>query len=256
MPKTIIIPIEMCHYALYNNKVRALQIFVWLKMKSSGKIKITKQVLEDMANDLGLKSIKTIKSNIDHLQEKKWITLSKRSGYFFISGFERIRKMEGFAKRTGAEFDIKDIRNFKGFLIGSEVSNLIGIQRRRLWVTERQKGGSMTVTHIPPTFYPVANMVIAKIFNISLSTAWEWKKLAQKQRFIRIRRNFRPLKVNPGVLPALRKYGEESFTRKARFWKGKIREQLPDTIATNMTLRNRKKLRSDGKKSKHTKKGV
>jgi len=114
----------------------------------------------------------------------------------------------------------------------------------------------MTVTHKPPIFFPVANIVIAKTFNISLSTAWEWKKLAQKQRFIWIRKNFRALKVDPEALPALRKYGEESFARKARYWRGKIREQLPDTIASKLTLRNRKKPKYDGKKSKHIIKGV
>lgn len=246
----------MCHDALYNNKVRALQIFVWLKMRCSGKIKITREVLVDMAKDIDVKSLKTIKSNIDYLLEKKWITRSKRSGYYFIKGFEGIRKMEGMSKRTGAEFDIRDIRNFKGYLIGSVISNLIGIQRRRLWVTERQKGGSITVAHKPPTFFPVANIVIAKIFNISLSTAYEWKKLAQKQRFIRIRKNFRALKINPDFLPALRKYGEELFARKARYWRVKIREQLPDTVSSNQTLRNRKRLKYDGKKSKHIIKGV
>lgn len=246
----------MCHDALYNNKVRALQIFVWLKMRCSGKIKITHEVLVYMAKDIDVKSLKTIKSNIDYLLEKKWITHSKKSGYYFIKGFESIRKTEGFAKRTGAEFDFKNIRNFKGYLVGSVISNLIGIQRRRLWVTERQKGGSITVTHKPPTFFPVANNAIAKIFNVSISTAWEWKKLAQKQRFIWIRKNFRALKINPDVLPALRKYGEESFARKTRYWRGKIREQLPDTIASNLTLRNRKKLIYDGKKSKHIIKGV
>lgn len=246
----------MCHEALYNNKVRALQTFVWLKIRCSGKIKITKEVLVDMAKDLDLKSIKTIKSNIEYLLDKHWITHSKKSGYYFIKGFEDIRKMEGMSKRTGVEFDITDIRNFKGFLIGSVISNLIGIQRRRLWVTERQKGGSITVTHKPPTFFPVANNAIAKIFNVSISTAWEWKKLAQKQRFIRIRKNYNAVKINPDFLPALRKYGEESFARKARFWKGKVREQLPDTITSNLTLRNRKKLKYDGKKSKHIIKGV
>ena len=53
--KPIIIPVELCYVALSNKKVRQLQVFIWLKLNCSGKIKITQEVLENMAKDFGLK---------------------------------------------------------------------------------------------------------------------------------------------------------------------------------------------------------
>jgi hypothetical protein len=251
--KITLIPIELCQYALSNKKVRALQVFIWFKMNCSGKIKITSEIINEMAQDIGLKSIKTVKSAIHYLQGKKWITQSKRSGFFFIKSFERIREMKGYSARTGAEFYFSDIKNFKGFLVAAIISNLISVQKWRLGVTERKKRGSMTVAHKPPTFYPVANEALAKILGVSVSTAWEWKKLAKKQRFIRIRKEFREIKIKPEFLPQFKKYSELNNTI---IKKGKVCEQLPDKVATNLVLRNRKKLKeSDGKKSKHIIKG-
>jgi len=237
------IPVELCQWALANKHVRELQVFIWLKMNCSGKIKITPEVLHNITKELGLKSAKTVKSAISVLMDRKWITFSKRSGYYFIKGFESIRKKEGFKRKTAVEFSIRDIRRFKGFLVAAVISNLIAVQKKREWLSERKNGRSKTEGHLPSLFFPVANIVIAKIFKISLSTAWEWKKLAQKQRFIRVRRNSKALKVDTNLLPALRKYSDDSLSAKLRFSKGKIQEQLPDTIATNLTLKSRKKIR-------------
>lgn len=248
-----IIPVEICQYALSNKKVRPLQVFVWLKMNCSGKIKITQEVLENMAKDFGLKSVKTVKSATQKLIDQRWITRSKRSGFHFIKGFEAIREMEGFTARTGAEFYSSDIKNFKGFLVAAIITNLISVQKRRLWVTERKKRGSMTVIHKPPLFYPIANEALSKILGVSVSTAWEWKKLAKRQRFIRIHKEYREIKIEPEFHFKYKKYSESKNTV---IRNGKVYEQLPDKIATNLVLRNRKKLKkSDGKKSKHIIKG-
>ncbi len=251
--KTTLIPIEICQYALSEKKVRAMQVFIWLKMNCSGKIKITPEIKSQITQDIGIKSNKTVKTAIQYLIYRKWITVSKRSGYCFIKGFEAIRQIEGFKARTGAEFYFSDIKNFKGFLVAAIITNLISVQKRREWITERKKRGSMTVIHKPPTFYPIANEALSKILGVSVSTAWEWKKLAKRQRFIRIHKEYREIKIKPEFLPQFKKYSELNSTI---IKKGKICEQLPDKVATNLVLRNRKKLKKlNGKKSKHIIKG-
>lgn len=139
--KPIIIPIEVCQDALTNKTVRKLQVFIWLKLNCSGKIKINPDVEKSIAQSIGVKSHKTVKSSIQYLLEKQLITRSKKSGYYFVKGFESIRRVEGFTKRTGAEFNLKYIKNFKGFLVAAVISQLISVQKRRLWVIERKKTG-------------------------------------------------------------------------------------------------------------------
>ena len=238
----IIIPINLCFEALNNKKVRDLQVFVWLKMHSSGKIIITTEVLHKMKTDLGIKSVKTVKSSLSKLEMKKWITRSPKSGFYFIKSFERIRISENYIRRTGAEFNITDIKNFKGFLVSAVISHMISIQKRRLWKTERSKRGSITVFHKPHLFFPIANEALAKIFGISISTAYEWKKLAAKQGFIKIRKNFEKVQnVTPAQINDFKKYGSLPADH-LRIRKGKVVLQKPDLVFSKVQLRKRAKL--------------
>jgi len=240
--KTIIIPIEICAYALTKKEVRALQVFIYLKLKCSGKIKINQQFLKNIAIELGLKSIKPIKTSIADLLLRHWISRSNKSGYYFVKGFERIRKLHNFRKRTGAECSISDIKNFKAFLIASVISNLIIAQKRRLRAVERTKGGSKTSAFKQSFFYPVANGALAKILGISISTAYEWKKLAKKQGYIKIRANSRKIDyLDPETLNQFKKYGDRPV-KGTRTKKGHVFEQLPDNVYSSVSLRRRRKL--------------
>lgn len=252
--KTTLIPIEICQDALMNKTVRELQIFIWLKMYCSGKLRITSEVLRKIMADLGIKSVKTVWAGIYSLLNKGWITHSTKSGYYFIRSYERIRELEGFSKRTGAEFNFKDIKNFKGFLVGAIISQLIAVQKKKEWlsVTERKKGGSKTVIGNPHLYYPVANDALAKILGASVSTAYEWKQLARKQGYIKIRRKYRKLDyLDAGNINGFKKYGGIPAGRIC-FREGQYYEQLPDTVYSKIVLKSRKKLvKNDGKKSKH-----
>lgn len=242
--KTTLIPIEMCQKALINKTVRELQVYIWLKINSSGKIKLTQEVWRKIMTDLNIKSVKMVKMYIQQLIDKQWITLSKRSGYYFIKGFDRIRKLEGYTRRTGAEFNIKDIKNFKGFLVGAVISQMISVQKKREWllVTERIKGRSLTVVSNPRLFYPVANNAFAKILEVSKSTAYKWKKLAKDQGYIKIRRKYEKLDfLDAGNINEFQKYCEIPAGKICKR-KGRYYERLPDTVYSKIVLKSRKKL--------------
>lgn len=240
--KTINIPIELCFDALSKRRVRSLQVYVYLKLKCSGKIKIDQQLLKIIANDLGLKSIKTIKTIVADLIDAQWISKSNKSGYYFVKSFERIRKLHNFRRRAGAEFSINDIKNFKAFLIAAIISNLIYAQKRRLEAVERSKGGSKTSAFKLSFFYPVANVALSKILGISVSTAFEWKRLAEKKGYIKIRNNSRIIEyAQQQFLNDLKKYGDIPV-KKIRVKNGKVYEQLPDNVYSKVSLRRRRKL--------------
>lgn len=242
IPKTINIPIELCFDALSTKKVRPLQVFVYLKLKCSGKIKISQQFLKNIANDLGLKSSKTVITSIVDLQNRQWISKSNKSGYYFVKGFESIRKLLNLSKRAGAEFIINDIKNFKAFLIAAIISHLINLQQRRLKAVERSKGDSKTSAFKQSLYYPMANAALAKIMGISISTAFEWKKLAEKQGYIKIRAIPRKIDyLNPHILNQFKKYGDMP-SNQLRLKNGIIYEQQPDIVLSTVTLRRRRKL--------------
>ncbi|MBW6533949.1 MAG: hypothetical protein K0B11_02990 [Mariniphaga sp.] len=79
-------------------------------------------------------------------------------------------------------------------------------------------------------------------------TAWEWKKLAKRQRYIKIRKEYREIKIEPEFLSQYKKYSESKNTV---IKKGKVYVQLPDKVVTNLVLRNRKKLKNQMEKNRN-----
>ena len=71
--KYMIIPIEMCFYALTEKFVCPFQLYLYLKVHSSGKIKLDTQKFREIAIDLGFKSVKTMRNNLKALKDERWI---------------------------------------------------------------------------------------------------------------------------------------------------------------------------------------
>ena len=110
------IPVEMCFYALKNRIVRPFQLYIYLKIVCNGKMKISKKDKKDIAYALGLKSDRSISNNLKILSDLGWISYSKKSGYYFIKGFEVIRMLLGLKRITSVEFSISEIKHFRAFL--------------------------------------------------------------------------------------------------------------------------------------------
>lgn len=245
---TVKIPIEICEDILIKRKYRAFQVFLLLKMNCSGKIKITPDIIKTLQKKLKLKSEKTIRTQIKYLLQRKWITLSNKSGYYFIKGFDKIRESEKFRRRACVEFDLSDLKDLKAFLVGAVITNLVMRQKRQRELTELKKWSSKTVNSKLPHYYPVASAVLAKIFKISLSTAWEWKNLARKKRYIKVHKQNEVLPIKIKEIGHFGKYADKELSKKCRMIKKKFVEQMPDLIKSNMVLRRRKKINLSRKK--------
>ncbi len=243
VPRTTKIPYEMCLGALVCRHVRLLQLYVYLKLQCSGKIRIDKELMEKIRIDLGLKSIRTITDCLRELQKKGWITYSKASGFYFIKGFDEIRKLNGFYRRAGVEFSIDDIKQFKEFLTAVIIGSLIHTQKRRAQAVELKQGSSKTPACVLSSkYYPVANEALASILNVSISTAFELKKASKKCGFIAIKKN---LQVLPGISPNLsrefKKYGDIPI-HLIRYSNHKICVQGPDLLRSKIHFAKRKKI--------------
>lgn len=246
LPLTLVIPTEMCLYALKNRFVRQFQVYVYLKSLCSGKIILGKKDLERIAIDLGLKSIKTVKDCINELLKKNWMGFSKRSGHYFIKGFDEIRQLCSFYFRGAAEFCIDDIQCFKEFLTAVVIGSLINTQKSAILAVERKMGRSKTPAGMRTSkYFPIANKALSEILNVSISTAYELKRASKNQGFIKIRNN-REIVVNikPENLNEFKKYGNTPRNI-IRCSKGRIFLQLPDLCYSKIHFRRRKKLMMD-----------
>lgn len=239
----LLIPVEMCDYALRNKCVREVQLYVYLKSICDGRLLLAKGEFKLVSEDLGLKSVKTIRRHLNALQGKNWIGYSKELECYYIRGFEAIRRMEGFDSRTGAEFDIREIKSIKAFICGAVIGYLVTSQKRKEWLTERKNRRSQQVIHSSSKYYPVAGKALAKILNISISTAHEHKRLAHKAGYVTIKNNRRLVKVDVKYVDDYRR-SYPDIAHKVRVINDKVFIQEPDKVRSNLRFKSRKKIES------------
>lgn len=205
--RTTLIPIELCQFVLRKKLSKPFQLYIALKLQCDGIIRIGKQDRMEIASQLGLKSIKTIDSNLQKLIELNWIGHNKVTGWYFIRSYNRLNEKYGFNRRLAAEFRQADIKILKPFIIGAVIGSLIISQKRKSKAVEPTRGGSVQVAL---DFFPVANDVLVKILKIRKSTACSYKKLANKHGFIKIVSTFKDTKILAKHIRAFRMANPET----------------------------------------------
>ncbi|MCH8905169.1 MAG: hypothetical protein IIA45_14805 [Bacteroidetes bacterium] len=213
-----------------------------MKFVCSGAIKIRNKDLGLIAFDLKIKSTKTVKKHLQILVEKNWLGYIPSSHTYVVRGFEKIRMMEGFKTRSAAEFCFCDMDKFKAFLAGALISYLVNFQKRKERECERvNKGRSNHHSHNFLPFYPIANLALAKILNVSISTAFSLKLKARKAKFIAIKKNYSDTGIDYVYISEYKKYNPEEKKRiivkdKKIFLLG------PDLVLPGVRFKSRKKI--------------
>ena len=192
----LLVPVHICDLVIARKSFREFQIYMFLKAKFSGQAKLTPADIESFARQLGI-SKDTIDNSITTLRKWNWIGYNPKSGYYFFRGFEKIKQIEKLRSRSAVWLathkDIRDFHRFKAFVIGVSFGNLV---KKQKWGEvcklnpEQLKGSSYhRLSKRLPSHFPLACNALAKIFNISVSTASVYKKLAKKYKFLSVRRN-------------------------------------------------------------------
>lgn len=235
------IPIEMCEYVIRTKCYRPMQLYIYLKSQCSGKIKAKFLDYKSVAMALGLFSERAIKNNIALLLRMNWIGYNKKTGIYFVRGFDAVRRIHDFRARTAAEFHISDIKKLKAFLAGAKITHLVNVQRKRKRAAESKNGGSNQTARQSSTYYPVANKALSLMLGVSISNAFLLKKMAGKARYIEVKKSF----VKTGLKPDHKrpmKIGGPEVGAKVRIVNYEVVFQDVDMVAGNVRLKCRKKL--------------
>lgn len=175
-----VVPVELCRYVLKKKFTKPFQLYLCLKHYCSGKTSLIKEDLEEIADLTGYKSIRSVRNNLKKLLKINWIGYNQKSGNYFIRSFGKIKRMCGIESQTGMcyDFDDEGFKNVKRFCIEAVIGYLINTQKKKRWMSEREKGRSKHDTHTSSGFFPISSIALAKILYISLSTAHKYKTIA------------------------------------------------------------------------------
>jgi hypothetical protein len=241
----LLIPVEICNFAITNKCIKPLQLYIYLKSISSGKLFFTKQGQAKCAKALGYKSVKSVTYNLNLLLKRNWVGYNKSSGIYFIRSFRRIKKFINAKSNTCAEFNTNEIKNFKGFVAGACIGYLVNQQKRKIWLTESKNRDSKPISQNPiPDYYPVANHALAQIWKVAISTAFVLKKLAHKKGYISVKKEFQLINVSINFKKQYQKSNPE-IAHKVRVKNNKLFLQEADKIMSKI------RFKSSRKKPKH-----
>jgi hypothetical protein len=143
------------------------------------------------ATDLN-KSSKWIKSALDWMISKGWITVnSKRKSYRIISYNQLHRKLR-LTTMSGVVFEEDDFSNFKVFCNAALIDYVIRVKKYSDKKNKRSVSsmGGTSMNHnisFPRGFYPMPISYLAAYLNISTTTAFNMKKSAREHNYISVK---------------------------------------------------------------------
>ncbi len=242
-------PLYLCEFAIHKKFFSPLRLYIYLKTRCFGQLRITPKLKRVIAKDLSI-SVRHIDNLLDLLIKRNWIGYYQFSGYYYIRGFDKIREIEGLCGRRGVWLSVeKDINNskiFKAFVIGAVVGRLANVSKykeRHKQELEHFTGSSehnSCNAHSTSTHFPVSCEAMSKIFGIAISTASLYKKLASSYKFIEVKGNLKRI-----ILGKSKKEKDAEFVNSYRasypeiahkivVRKGKVFLQEADVVAARM----------------------
>lgn len=247
------IPVELCKYAIKEHKVNQLRLYVFLKSKCSGQIKLPKERIDNYCLELGYKSTKTFNNNLSWLIKHKWITVNTKSGNYRIKGFLELTNKLMFCSVKGAIFEPIDFSKFKAFVAGATITYFM-IQKSRYNKKrpELLQWSSRKSHYKMPAFYSLPHTYLSKILNVSKSCAKKQRNLAIQHQFISSVHKFEPIEIASGEILNYLKYCDTN-TNNLIGYKNHLKKQLNDILTSNIKLRTKnnfkRKLKNKWKKS-------
>ena len=248
-----LIPLEIGVYCLKNKLISPFQVYLLLKSKSDGKIKIDNKILKSLASDLKVDCIRTITNNLKILISLNFIGFDKKSRVYFIRSFDVVSSYLKLKKISRSEFDVRQIVHLRAFLVASVIGyiNYKNIQRE-LRRGETKFGLSKQTQRIPLSYSPISDSLLANFLEIADSTAFEYKKLAQKAKYIIIKKNIKYLNIPKSKKNEYIK-GYPENAKKIRIIDGKLALRESDLVISLVRFkRYRKKYAKRKKQKKNT----
>jgi len=235
--RNLLVPIDLCRFALRERLVPPLKLFIYLKATCAGQKKLKYGDVAAICRYLKW-TPKTYKSNLRKLLSRNWVGYNINSGYHFVRGFNRIAKREGFRSRSAVLFQPKDFNDFRSFIAGAVICGLVSQQRGRKFLEERKAWRSNPTKSDLPSFYPVASKALSTILGISISSARSLKDLAKNGGYIRIQKKLRSTDVPSNQKNSYKKAVPEE-AHKVRVRGRWLWLQDIDTVCPLMTLRSK-----------------
>ncbi len=240
----LVIPITLSKFVAEHRFYTPFQVYLFLKAYTPGKAKLSRKDLFYIAEALGFKTEKTIKTNLKKLQNKNWIGYNAKSGVYFFRSIENVMKIETICGRTSTLIFTNQIKYSKSFVIASVLKYSTRTLRRYLSrkaaLNNKQSANQSSKKSTTPGFIPISISLMAKKLNVSKTNALKLKRKAIKEDMLEAIPQTSVLSDNAKHLTYIRKGLHEDAQRIIRR-NGNVILVESDLIKINVSFRRRSK---------------
>lgn len=191
------IPVSLIQYALVNRKINHLKLYIHLKLKDNGYVVYNNHSCKIWAEEIGIHE-KTVKSSLDWLIAKKWVTGNKKRCVLRIISYRNLSLKLDLSLKTGYLFEPENYKNFKALCCAVVICYYLCKKRYFNRRSGNIKGFPITNSQKSNGFYPMANGYLANCLNVSISTACRYKQEAEETGYIKTKRNLSFLEDRSG----------------------------------------------------------
>jgi len=233
------IPISLIIHATQCKLIDELQLYMYLKCRSSGIVTYDNQLLAKCAEELQV-TTKTIRTRINRLIAKGWLGQFKTTNKLLVRGFDRVCYKSNLFPKVAIVFHIDFLSSFKGFVGGAIFTHFCNPSKRR----HNRRDAAYKDTALAPADraamgFPVAINGVAKCIEVTSSMISRLKLIAMHTGYIIKTANNQKLPFNavssPKFTKAIKDY-KNHFVRN-----GVVYKKNPDLIATKLQKCNRRK---------------
>lgn len=240
-------PIQLFIDAQENNYISILRTFLTIKLVYiNGKLKFDnkeKQFIEYIL----LITRKTLNIHIQFLINKQWLVFNKKTKYYQIKAFDKIREEKGWSVRLAFQVNHTNIQNIQA-ITGAVI---YGYLHKDFWrKVKREKSVQIkecTYYFLSPKFNykkqfaPVSIYGVKALFDISKATASRLKNNAAETGFIKLKKNYSdPLPGQSSVKELVSMFDP---VPNLVYHNGKYRLQYIDTLYPNFHFKKRKSMK-------------
>ncbi|HBQ61259.1 MAG TPA: hypothetical protein DD671_16990 [Balneolaceae bacterium] len=240
------VPIELCEHAIKNNLLREAQIWLTGVHLYYGKAKPNGGTYEQFASACGV-SKRTVMRTLNDLEQLDWVYKNRSSNWLHFRGKKQLRAISQWSYSRSALIFTEGLSRFKAFCIGAIVSNFI----------KRNKGAGTGCKSRRPVnpWHPVSLSIFQSLFDVSQKTAFNYRKLAVQEDFLKMRYDIREVAdLYPNDLKRLKQNNIENLTvhclgyahpekvntKQLRTKRGKVVSQFPNLLLPNVIIKRDK----------------
>ncbi|MCY2685861.1 hypothetical protein [Salinimicrobium sp. TH3] len=245
--RPIKVPVQLLISAQQEHYISRVRFFLLLKMMyPHGKSRLSWGEMRAIQQVLRIKSEKTVKSYVRFFEEKGWLRLNTKTGYYLIKSFDRIRDENEWRSRSAILLLPLDLYRLKAFIGAGIYAYLhsIYLKRQREKESVQKKGRTyhfLLSGRNRKKAVPVSVNGVEKIFKISKAIASRLKNAAEKERLLKIKKNYSG-PIHKETVQWCLKYS--SLPQKIVYRKRRHRLQLIDTITPLFSFTRRKKMKT------------